>query len=655
MGDGLYSRLAWLPHPPKDFVARCHAASRAGEEIGNQLRVLASCVLDQNQMVRLAKLQSDARAKGATLKPLVSFRLGILSNSTLDFIGTALVATALRYGIALEVVPGSYGQFYQDALTPHSPVNRAAPDAILLAIDHRGFPLQSSPGDLKATQSSVQSAVELLQSMRQAVKRNSKAVCILQTLAPPPETLFGSLDGILPGSFLQILNRINSGIAEAVFGTEDVVLDVAHLASTVGLANWHSPRDWNLGRFPFSDDILPLYADHVCRIIAALRGKSRRCLILDLDDTLWGGVIGDDGIEGIQIAQGDPTGEAFLAVQRLALDLRARGIVLAVCSKNEDANARLPFRSHPEMLLRESHIAIFQANWRDKPSNIKKIAGELSLGLESMVFLDDNPVERDAVRQALPEVAVPELPDDPSLYARTLSAAGYFESVVFSKEDIARADFYQDNARRVALQQESGDPESYLRSLDMQITFQSFDELGRARITQLINKSNQFNLTTRRYSESQIADIEHDPACFSRQIRLSDRFGDNGMISVVICREPSAGIWEIDTWLMSCRVLGRRVEDMVLRNLLEHARKRGIHTLRGIYIPTDRNSIVVNHYDRLGFTQPSQEEKQRRIYELDVASAAVPDAPMKMRCLCCESAPSQGFQMVVLTRQGSNL
>ena len=225
---------------------------------------------------------------------------------------------------------------------------------------------------------------------------------------------------------------------------------------------------------------LPLYAEHVARIVAAMRGKSRRCLITDLDNTLWGGVVGDDGVEGIQLAQGDATGEAYLDVQRYLLALRQRGIVLAVSSKNNDEIARLPFRKHPEMLLREDHIAVFQANWNDKATNIKAIAEELSLGLDAMVLLDDNPVERGLVRELLPQVAVPELPDDPALYVRPLSAAGYFEAVAFSDEDQKRADFYQDNARRVALQNQFADLEDYLASLEMVIAFQPFDETGRA-------------------------------------------------------------------------------------------------------------------------------------------------------------------------------
>ncbi len=328
-----------------------------------------------------------------------------------------------------------------------------------------------------------------------------------------------------------------------------------------------------------------------------------------------------------------PIGEAHLSVQRLALELRERGVVLAVSSKNEDEIARLPFRKHPEMLLKEEHIAVFQANWNDKATNITAIAKELSLGLDSIVFLDDNPAERNLVRQLLPAVAVPELPADPALYARTLAAAGYFESISFSDEDVARARFYRDNAKRVDLQSQVGDLNAYLASLQMEITFQPFDEIGRVRITQLINKSNQYNLTTKRYTEPEVAAAQHDPQCFTLQVRLSDNFGDNGMISVIICRQQAHFEWEIDTWLMSCRVLGRRVEQMVLREILEHARRNGIRKLIGTYRATDRNKLVEDHYSKLGFTLASTEADATTTWELDVDSATVDAAPMTVRSI----------------------
>ncbi len=435
---------------------------------------------------------------------------------------------------------------------------------------------------------------------------------------------------MLPGCLRSFLNRVNQELADYVLGSGDVLLDVASLAETVGLANWHDPQSWNMAKFSFSDELIPLYADHVARIVASLRGKSRKVLVLDLDNTVWGGVIGDDGLDGIKVAQGDARGEAHLAVQRLALDLRQRGVVLAVSSKNTDSVAREPFEKHPEMLLRLEHIAVFQANWNDKATNLQAIADELSLGVDSLVFLDDNPVERGLVRKLLPLVAVPELPEEPAYYARTLAAAGYFEAVTFATEDLKRAGFYQDNAKRASLQKQVGGVEAYLASLDMTITFQPFDVTGRARIVQLINKSNQYNLTTRRYTDPEIAEAENDPEVFTLQVRLADIFGDNGMISVVICRPGEPGVWDIDTWLMSCRVLGRKVEHMVLREILEHARAAGVYKLTGAYRPTERNKLVVDHYAKLGFGLVAEEPSGLTRWELLVDAAQPDSAPMKV-------------------------
>ncbi len=638
--NALYRELQWLPRAPEDFSSRLKALSNSDGAIGGELQALALHSLDLNQLTRLANVIARARAEAKSLDPLVLFRLAVLSNSTIDLIVPALVASAARHGIALEVIQPSYDQVAQEALTPDSTVNRAKPDAVLFALDYRALPLKLAPGNAEASAAMVDGAIGYLQALHDGIRANSTAVCIFQSFAPPPEALFGSLDRALPGTLRNVLDGINRKLAASLAGTGDVLLDVAAMAETVGLADWHNPQLWNLGKFAFSDEFIPLYADNVARIVAALRGKSRKALILDLDNTVWGGVIGDDGLEGIELAQGDARGEAHLAVQRLALDLRQRGIVLAVSSKNADEVAREPFVKHPEMLLKLEHIAVFQANWNDKATNIQAIADELSLGLDAMVFLDDNPAERGLVRRLLPQVAVPELPDEPAYYARTLSAAGYFEAVAFAGEDLKRAGYYQDNARRATLQKQTGGVDAYLASLDMTITFQPFDATGRARIVQLINKSNQYNLTTRRYTEPEVIEAENAADVFTMQVRLADIFGDNGMISVVICRttptekgEPAA--WEIDTWLMSCRVLGRRVEQMVLRELLAHARAAGINKLIGTYRPTDRNGLVADHYAKLGFTEIGGRQLWTYALGSDRRRRTMPEAaPMKVVSTC---------------------
>jgi FkbH-like protein len=626
----LYSELQWLPRAPREFSARLKDLADAVGPLGSELRALALHALDLNQLTKLAKFIGRARTEGKLLAPLVPFRLAILSNSTIDMIVPALVASAARHGIALEVIQPAFDQVAQEALTPDSKVNSSSPHAVLLALDYHALPLKLSPGDAEASSATVQGVLGYLHALAAGIKANSSAACIFQSFAPPVEPLFGSLDRALPGTLRSLIDGINRELAAFVLESGHVLFDVAALAETVGLADWHNTQLWDMAKFSFSDELIPLYADHVARVVAALRGKSGKVLVLDLDNTLWGGVIGDDGLEGIKIAQGDARGEAHLAIQRMALDLRRRGIVLAVSSKNTDEVAREPFEKHPEMLLKLEHIAVFQANWNDKATNLQAIAEELSLGLDSLVFLDDNPVERGLVRQLLPQVLVPELPEEPAWYARTLAAGGYFEAVAFATEDLKRAGFYQDNARRASLQKQVGNVDAYLASLDMTITLQPFDATGRARIVQLINKSNQYNLTTRRYTEPEVAEVENNPEVFTLQVRLTDIFGDNGMISVVICRHAQAGVWEIDTWLMSCRVLGRKVENMVLREILDHARVFGIRKLAGVYRPTDRNKLVVDHYARLGFTKVGEEETGLTRWELLVEKADQQSAPMKV-------------------------
>jgi FkbH-like protein len=333
-------------------------------------------------------------------------------------------------------------------------------------------------------------------------------------------------------------------------------------------------------------------------------------------------VVGDDGVEGLILGPGSARGEAFLAVQTLALDLRARGVVLAVSSKNDDAVARAAFTTHPEMALRLDDVAVFQANWSDKASNLEAIAKTLNIGVDALVLLDDNPAERAQVRASLPAVAIPELPDDPAWYPWMLSAAGYFEAVGFSDEDRLRAAAYASDARRAEVMASVRDLGDYLTSLEMRLTAAPFDAAGRARISQLINKTNQFNVTTHRYSETQVAEFESDPEVITLQIRLADRFGDLGMIGVVIGRLTTAddGVREvdIDSWLMSCRVLGRKVEEAKLNLLAQAALAAGAGRITATYVPTAKNGMVRDLFDRLGLTLSAENAQGVRRYSLSL-------------------------------------
>lgn len=602
--------LPWLPAPPADFRERCRTLSGAPGQVAAELQRLAGFRLNASQLDRLARTL-DA-VGGAEAFP-ACFRLGVLSDATTDLLLPALRASAARHGVWLEVGAAPFNQVAQTAFDPASPFLARKWDAILVSVSRHGLSKQGS-------------AFDDLVEIRAGLARGNPAPVIFETVARSPLPFFGSFDRKQADTETTRLDDLNRRLAiEATSGT-DLLLDTAGLAEVVGAQAWDHPGQWHMAKLPFSQTMVPLWADHVVRLIAAIRGRSRKCLVLDLDNTLWGGVVGDDGVDGIRLGQGDPVGESFLAVQAAALALRQRGILLAVCSKNTEEAAREPFRRHDSMLLREEHIAAFVANWTDKAANLEAIARMLEIGLDSLVFLDDNPVERAQVRETLPAIAVPELPDDPALYPRALAWAGYFEAVAYSEDDRRRAEQYQANSERNALKVVAHDLDGFLRSLEMKITFRPFDAMGRGRIAQLINKSNQFNLTTRRYSEAEVAAMEADPGLFTLQVALVDRFGDNGMISVLICRDAGSE-WEIDTWLMSCRVLGRCVEAAVLKHVADHARAAGKTALTGRFIPSGRNELVREHYHRLGFEEVGGMPDGQTFWRLRLDRLNLPDLP----------------------------
>jgi FkbH-like protein len=617
------SNLPWLPTAPDNFRKLCRELENKSADWARDLRSLSQCALNESQLTTLARTLGNLRKKlDGSIPGLHTFKLGLVSNATTKLLVPSIIASALRYGINLSVVEAEYNQVMQAATESDSKVVAAEPNAILVALDHRGY-----EGLQFGVKGSVTSATAYFNELRGGFRQRFKGTLFFQTVPCPPENLFGSLDVKLGQTQRGRIDEFNREMVAILRDSSDVIFDVAGLAQNLGGQNWFDSVQWHLAKLPFAQRFVPIYADYCARIIGALVGKSRKCLVLDLDNTLWGGVIGDDGLDNIVLGQGSAQGEAFLSVQRLALDLRDRGILLAVSSKNEDRIARSVFKEHPEMLLREEHISVFQANWSDKATNLEVIAQTLNLGIDSLVLLDDNPAERRQVRQALPQVAVPEIGDDPALYPRYVLAGGYFEAVAFLEEDRQRAEQYQANAKRTSLQSQARDLSSYLKSLEMVMTIGPFDSLGRGRITQLINKSNQFNLTSRRYTEADVELVGKDPNALTFQVRLADCFGDNGMISVIIAREDSDA-WTIDTWLMSCRVLGREVERAVLNELVAKIRDAGGKSIVGVYRPTDRNELVKEHYRKLGFEFVKTDSDGCTIWSLNTTTYQTAEIPM---------------------------
>jgi len=605
-------QLLWLAQHP-DLGAAIGKAKREPDALARLglATQLAGYRRDFTLTSRLDRLASEGLSSVANgessatgLRPL---RVALLSSHTVDHLVPAIRVAGLQRRLAFSVYVAPYGMYRQALLMDDPELASFAPQLIVLALDARDAPLQLP---LEASQDQVDAAItERVNELRllwRCARERYAAQVVQQTIVPADPPIFGSFEALVPASPYALIDRLNMAIRTAAREDGVLLMDLAWEATRGsygdGLAE---PVRWHQAKQLVSPNLAPLYGDQLARIAAASVGLSRKCLVLDLDNTLWGGVVGDDGVDGIQLGQGSPTGEAFLAFQRYAALLARRGIILAVCSKNDLSVAEAAF-NHSEMALKRSDIAAFVANWEDKAGNLRRIASMLDIGLDSLVFVDDNPAERDIVRRELPEVAVPELPDDVADYPARVAAAGYFEAVSFTSDDATRGRNYALNAERKAAMGQATDMEGYLRSLDMVLTATPIGSAELARSTQLINKTNQFNLTTRRYSEVEVERIASDPRSVALAIRLADKFGDNGLISVLLARPDAAfsqGELLIDSWLMSCRVLGRQVEDAVLDVLADAAIATGYQTLIGEYRPTERNGMVAEHFARLGFAQ----------------------------------------------------
>jgi FkbH-like protein len=538
---------------------------------------------------------------GLATKPV---RLAILGSCTLVHLHAGIRVAGLRRQIWIETYENKFGQYLQELSDPSSGLYKFHPTAVLLAFDahHVCAGLSAAVDNTSVAIAFDEVREQILKTWRLA--REAFHCRILQhTILPVYPTLLGSNEHRLPGSratFIAQLNHELRIMADSE-GVDLVALDAR--AAIDGIGRWHDPALWHRSKQEIAPGAAPLHGELIGRLLAAHQGRSYKCLVLDLDNTVWGGVVGDDGPEGIVVGQGSPLGEAYGAFQEYVRELSRRGVILAVCSKNDEATALEPFDKHPEMVLKRTDIACFMANWSDKPSNLRAIAEQLNIGLDAMVFVDDNPFERNLVRQELPMIAVPELPDDPTYYAAAIADGGYFESVAISDEDWERTRQYQGNLARQTLKASVTDLDSYLRGLEMRLIWRRFDDVGLQRIVQLINKSNQFNLTSRRYTNEEVVAVMNDPRAFGLQLRLVDRFGDNGIIAIVIGRLADEETLFIDTWLMSCRVLGRQLEPATLNLITAEAERLGARRLIGEYIRTKKNGMVEQHYAKLGFTQ----------------------------------------------------
>ncbi len=529
-------------------------------------------------------------------------KVAIAGSYTTTQLGTMLRFAAARIGIHVELYESSYGQYQQELIDPGSALYAFAPDILLLAVHEGDLHLAEfcqNPAE------HVQREVTRWTTLWGVAAKHSRARIVQHNFAVPCEIPTGHLAARLPGSRYMMTQAVNAGLGTAA-GTAVSIVDCERLSALIGKQQWCDPRYWNISKQAVALDALPLLARHTAAVIAADLGLSRKCLVLDLDNTLWGGVIAEEGLAGIQLGQG-AAGEAFVAFQEYLLKLKRKGVILTVCSKNNHADAILPFEQHSEMRLKLSDIALFVANWNAKPENIRTIADTLQLGLDALVFVDDNPVERDIVRKFLPQVDVLPLPEDPAYYVRSLAQYLLLETAALTAEDSERTSQYQARAHIKQLEAAANSIEDFYRSLQMQAIVTPFEQTQLPRVAQLIGKTNQFNLTTRRHGMSQLDAFVHDPHCVHLALRLRDRYADHGLVSVMIARRDGSTL-DIDTWLMSCRVIGRTVETTMLEHLCRRAMELGCTSLRGTYLPTQKNAMAAEAYARQGFSRLSSAE-----------------------------------------------
>ena len=620
------TELGWLPvHPDLSAaITQARGLASAGDRL-NAAIALAGFRRDSLATLRIDKLAQEARSEAKPPENCLERRVAILASSTVEPLVPAIRVAALHRRLLLDIELAPYGQFRQAVLDPHSFLEAMRPDFVLFALDEAAA---LAPLPIAARRDEAETAldreIEALAALWRRARERFGAVVLQQTVLNTRLPLFGSYDANVAGAPAALIDRFNRKLADAAADAGVLLVDIDRQAAWSGRAAWSDPVRWHQAKQAIGPAAAPLYGDLVARVIAASCGLSRKCLVLDLDNTLWGGVLGDDGIDGIVLGQGSAAGEAYLAFQRFAASLADRGIVLAICSKNDPDLAEEVFVRHPEMHLKRERVAAVMANWDDKATNLRRLAKTLELGLDSFVFVDDNPAERAIIRQELPMVAVPELPDDVAHYDLAIAQAGYFEAAAFTAEDRSRVRQYTENAQRNAELASTTDMEGFLRSLEMTMEAGPPRPEDLARVTQLVNKTNQFNLTTRRYTEAEMERLIQDKSCVILRFRLIDRFGDNGLIAVIIAR-PHPGerkTLQIETWLMSCRVLARGAEAACLNVLADAARRAGATALLGEYRPSSRNAMVREHYRRLGFQPDGEQPGGVTTWRLELADFA---------------------------------
>ncbi|MRX63746.1 HAD-IIIC family phosphatase [Maribacter luteus] len=541
-----------------------------------------------------------------------TIKLAVLGDTATQFLTQALVGQGYEHGINLDIWEADFNQIERQVYDPSSELYGFKPEyVIVFKASHKllGKYNKLKPDEYTMLASNEISSIETICS---TITNNLDAKVIYYNYTEIDDAIFGNHANKTESSFLYQLRKLNFGLMELASKNPNLYLcDLSSIQNQVGKPVMFQPAMYINTEMVLSIDILPNVAAKTLDLISTLNGKFKKCVILDLDNTTWGGIIGDDGLENIQIGSLG-IGKAFSEFQYWVKKLKNRGIIVAICSKNTESVAKEPFEKHPDMVLHLEDISVFIANWENKADNIRQIQSILNIGFDSMVFLDDNPFERNIVRENIPEICVPELPEDPADYLEFLYGLNLFETVSFSNEDSERTKLYQIEAERAKTAQKFTNEDDFLKNLAMVSTVAPFNKFNTPRIAQLSQRSNQFNLRTVRYSEADIERISKsgDYATFS--FTLEDKFGDNGLICAIILQKENEDTLFVDTWFMSCRVLKRGMENFVLNTIVDYAKENGFHTIKGEYIPTAKNPMMKDHYPNLGF------DKDGTFFTLDV-------------------------------------
>ena len=609
---------------PSEIRKQIDAAITAGQT-GRALSLLKGLWHGQPS-VALAPFVLDRFANVPDAPPTVSCNLLILRSFTVEPIVPLTRAGAATWGMDLQVRVGDFNTYVQEILDPSSKLYGEPTDVVVLAVQTRDLAPELwaswSTLDATAAKSTVERILGDFRTWMETIRGRTAAHVVIHNLEKPAFPTGGIHDAQCVSGQLQAIDQINAGLI--ALSNEFVgvhVLDYEGLVARHGREHWLDEHKWLTARLPIAADSLIHLADEWLRFLMPIRGRQAKCLVCDLDNTLWGGVIGEDGINGIKLG-GEYPGAAFQQLQRAIEDLTARGIILAICSKNNEADALEAIDGHPEMLLRSKDFSCLKINWTDKAQNLREIAAELNIGIDSLVLIDDNPVEREFVRELIPELTVIDIDADAPLgHAPALRACPLFERLEVSDEDRKRSQLYAEQQQRSALQSSAASVEDYYRSLEMVASFGLADEATRPRVSQLTQKTNQLNMTTRRYSEQDIQAFMDDPQVRVYWARVEDRFGDNGIVGVMIVREEGEQ-WVLDSFLMSCRVIGRTVETAMLGLLADHARQNGAKKIVGQFLPTAKNAPAKEIYAKNQF-ECLEEDESGSLWELDFSKSSL--------------------------------